>query len=101
AFHEGRNNPLEPLTLQYADFAQWQRGFLDEEAVGSELEYWKQKLKGAPEQLTLPHDRPRPPRQTFAADLSHVTLPVASVTALKRLSQDNQATLYMSLLAVF
>ena len=101
AFHEGRENPLEPLALQYADFAQWQRGFLDEEAVGCELEYWKQKLKGAPEQLTLPHDRPRPPRQTFAADLSKVTLPVASVTALKRLSQDNQATLYMSLLAVF
>ncbi len=101
AFREGQEDTLEPLPLQYADFALWQRDFLDEEAVERELEYWKQKLKGIPEQLTLPHDRPRPPRQTFAAELSHATLPAETVAALRHLSQEKQATLYMTLLAVF
>jgi amino acid adenylation domain-containing protein len=101
AFTSGRENPLEPPALQYADFAQWQRAFLDAETVGQELEYWKQKLNGIPEQIALPHDRPRPPRQTFTADACHVTLPVSTVAALKRLGQERQATLYMTLLAVF
>jgi amino acid adenylation domain-containing protein len=101
AFREGRENTLEPLPLQYADFALWQREFLDEEAVERELEYWKQKLKGIPEQLTLAHDRPRPPRQTFAAEVSRITLPAETVAALRHLGQEQQATLYMTLLAVF
>ncbi|HEY2114487.1 MAG TPA: amino acid adenylation domain-containing protein [Candidatus Angelobacter sp.] len=101
AFREGRENTLDPLALQYADFALWQREFLDEEAVERELEYWKKKLKGIPEQLTLAHDRPRPPRQTFAAELTHATLPAETVAALRHLGQEKQATLYMTLLAVF
>jgi len=101
AFREGRENTLEPLPLQYADFALWQREFLDEEAVERELEYWKQKLKGIPEQLTLSHDRPRPPRQTFAAELSQATVPTETVAALRHLGQEKKATLYMTLLAVF
>jgi amino acid adenylation domain-containing protein len=101
AFREGRKNTLDPLPLQYADFALWQREFLDEEAVERELEYWKQKLKGIPEQLTLSHDRPRPARQTVAAEWSHATVPAETVAALKHLCQEKQATLYMTLLAVF
>jgi len=101
AFEAGRENPLEPLALQYADFAEWQRRFLDEEEIKRELNYWKQKLRGIPEQIMLPHDRLRPPRQTFAAELCQLTLPAATVAALKRLGQEKQATLYMTLLAVF
>ncbi|HEY7403990.1 MAG TPA: amino acid adenylation domain-containing protein, partial [Candidatus Angelobacter sp.] len=101
AFEEGRESPLPPLALQYADFAQWQRQSIDDEAVDLELEYWKQKLTGIPEQLALPLDRPRPPRQTFAADMAQVTLPIETVSALKQLGQGNQATLYMTLLSVF
>jgi amino acid adenylation domain-containing protein len=101
AFREGRGNTLEPLPLQYADFALWQREFLDEEAVERELEYWKEKLKGIPEQLALAHDRPRPPRQTFAAELSQTTVSAETVAALRHLGQERQATLYMTLLAVF
>jgi amino acid adenylation domain-containing protein len=101
AFREGRENTLEPLPLQYADFALWQREFLDEEAVERELEYWKEKLKGIPEQLPLAHDRPRPLRQTFAAELSQATVPAETVAALRHLGQERQATLYMTLLAVF
>ncbi|HEY6351461.1 MAG TPA: non-ribosomal peptide synthase/polyketide synthase [Candidatus Angelobacter sp.] len=101
AFHEGRQNPLPPLPLQYADYALWQRAWLDEEAVQRELNYWKQKLAGIPEQLALPQDHPRPPWQTFAADSRAITLPAESLEALKQLGQANQATLYMTLLAVF
>src|SRR5258708_3554267 len=59
AFHEGRENPLEALPVQYADFALWQREWLQEERLRRDLEYWEKQLEGAPEQLQLPTDRPR------------------------------------------
>jgi len=101
AFREGRKDPLEPLALQYADFALWQRRVLDEQAVKRELEYWKQTLKGIPEQLVLQHERQRPPHQTFAGEVCRTALAVDTVAGLKRLGQQKQATLYMTLLAVF
>ncbi|HEY2306853.1 MAG TPA: condensation domain-containing protein, partial [Streptosporangiaceae bacterium] len=101
AFQEGRGNPLEPLPVQYADFALWQRSWLDDETVSRGLGYWKAQLSGIPEQLALPADRPRPAVQTFAAELCSLTLPPDRVAALKRLGQANQATLYMTLLSGF
>ena len=59
AYREGRENPLKPLTVQYADFALWQRSWLDKAALEAGLEYWKEQLSGIPEQLNLPTDRPR------------------------------------------
>jgi amino acid adenylation domain-containing protein len=67
AYREGRENPLRPLGVQYADFALWQRGWLDEERLGGGLDYWRVQLAGIPERLELPADRPRPPMQTFGA----------------------------------
>ncbi|MCA1702416.1 MAG: condensation domain-containing protein, partial [Actinobacteria bacterium] len=101
AFRQGRESSLEPLAVQYADFALWQRAWLDEERLGSGLAYWKQQLADIPERLELPTDRPRPVMQTFAADLCSVTLPAQRLAALQRLSQENQATLYMTLLSAF
>lgn len=101
AFREGRENPLEPLALQYADFALWQRRVLDEQAVNRELKYWKQALKDIPEQLILQHERQRPENQTFAGELCQAAIPVQTVAGLKRLGQSKQATLYMTLLAGF
>ncbi|HEY6352691.1 MAG TPA: amino acid adenylation domain-containing protein [Candidatus Angelobacter sp.] len=100
AFHEDQPNPLEPLSIQYADFALWQRQWLDEE-LKDQLSYWKDKLSGIPEELALPKDHQRPPRQTFAGGACHVSLTSGQVAALKRLCQSNQATLYMMLLSVF
>ena len=101
AFQEGRENPLEPLPVQYADFALWQRSWLDKQALDHGLEYWKEQLSGIPEQLRLPTDRPRPAYPTFAAEFCGVTLPAQRLAGLKRLSQANNATLYMTLLSAF
>jgi len=99
AYREGRENPLKPLRVQYADFALWQRKSLNVEELNRGLQYWKEQLKGIPEQLELPTDRTRPAVQTFGAEVCDATLSVEHVLALKRLSQANQATLYMTLLA--
>ena len=63
------------------------------------LAYWKEQLEGIPERLELPTDRLRPAVQTFEAEVCHVTLPPGQVAELKRVSRENQATLYMTLLA--
>jgi len=101
AYREGRENPLKPLAVQYADFALWQRQWLEKGTLSAGLAYWKRQLEGIPERLELPTDRPRPPLQTFAAEACHVRLNAKQSEELKRLSQAHQATLYMTLLAAF
>lgn len=100
AYRNGRENPLPPLEVQYADFTLWQREWLEGEMPEDELAYWKTQLAGIPE-LELPLDRPRPAMQTFDAGACRVTLSAGQVTDLKRLSQANRATLYMTLLSAF
>jgi amino acid adenylation domain-containing protein len=101
AFVEGRENPLRPLKVQYADFALWQRRWLEGGALERGLSYWKEQLAGIPVRLELPADRPRPALQTFGGEVCGMTLSAVQVAGLKRLSQDHQSTLYMTLLAVF
>jgi amino acid adenylation domain-containing protein len=101
AFHDGRENPLPPLPLQYADFALWQRQWFDEEALSRDIEYWRKHLQGIPEQLDLPKDRPRQALRTYAADVAEAIFSAEKLAALKQLAQANQATLYMALLSAF
>ena len=101
AYREGRENPLSPLAVQYADYALWQREWLNERRLEEGLGYWKRQLEGIPERLELPTDRPRPAEQTFAAEAWHLKLSPAQVAGLKRLSQAHQTTPYMTLLAAF
>lgn len=101
AFHERRDNPLTPLPVQYADFALWQRSWLDENALARDLQYWKEQLRNIPEQLELPKDRPRQVMQTYAADVCDARLPAAQLALLKQLTHENQSTLYMTLLSAF
>ena len=101
SFQQGRENPLRPLAIQYADFALWQRKWLDEDALAHDVDYWKKQLHGIPEQLELPRDRPRQAMQTYKADYCSATLSGHQVNAVKQLSQANQATLYMTLLSAF
>ena len=56
---------LPELSVQYADFAVWQRQWLSGEVLKRQLDYWQQQLAGAPPLLALPTDRPRPAVQTF------------------------------------
>ncbi len=101
SFHQGGENPLPPLPVQYADFALWQRKWLDKAAVARQLDYWKSQLAGIPEELDIPKDRPRPAIQTFIAEKHVAVLPADQLAALHHAAQSKQATLYMALLAGF
>ncbi|HEX6746978.1 MAG TPA: amino acid adenylation domain-containing protein, partial [Longimicrobium sp.] len=99
AFRGGRPDPLPPLPVQYADYAAWQRRWVDGDVLRRQADYWRETLAGAPELLELPADHPRPARQDFAGDSVDVELDEALTTALKTLGQRHGATLHMTLLA--
>jgi Condensation domain len=101
AFREGRENPLPPLPVQYADFTLWQRKWLESGALEEGLAYWRAELADIPERLELPSDRSRPSVQTFRAGTYEMMLSAEQGSALKRLAQAHQATLYMVLLAAY
>jgi pristinamycin I synthase-3/4 len=101
AYRQGLNDPLEPLAVQYADFTLWQRRWFDSDALEEGIRYWRSQLDGIPEYLELPTDRPRPEKQTFKAEAFETSLSPELSTAVRALSSENQATLYMTLLAAF
>ncbi|TMC17580.1 MAG: amino acid adenylation domain-containing protein [Chloroflexi bacterium] len=98
---KGRPAPLPALPIQYADYAIWQRQWLQGEVLQDQLVYWQQQLSGAPALLELPTDRPRPAVQTDAGALQTRILPPALLHELKRVSQREGVTLFMTLLAAF
>ncbi|WP_442941967.1 amino acid adenylation domain-containing protein [Nostoc sp.] len=101
AYSQGQPSPLTPLPIQYADFAIWQRRWLQGDVLQSQLSYWQQQLKDAPALLSLPTDRPRPPVQTFAGAYQKFSLSAELTDRLTKLSQEEGCTLFMTLLAAF
>ncbi|MBX7223432.1 MAG: amino acid adenylation domain-containing protein, partial [Blastocatellia bacterium] len=92
---------LEPLPIQFADYALWQRNLEAAGQLTRQLDYWKTKLGGELPVLHLPLDRPRPAVQTFnGADVS-ITLSPELTSTLKQFSRKNDATLVMTVLAGF
>lgn len=86
------------LPVQYRDYVQWQREWLQDETYDEQLAYWKQQLADVPI-LELPTDRTRPSEQTFTGDTHTVFLPVELSQQLRHLSQEEDTTLFMTLLA--
>jgi amino acid adenylation domain-containing protein/non-ribosomal peptide synthase protein (TIGR01720 family) len=101
AYSQGQPSPLLPLPIQYADFALWQRQWLQGEVLRSQLSYWKQQLANAPTFLPLPTDRPRPAVQTFNGAYFEFALSVELTQQLTKLSQQQGVTLFMTLLAAY
>jgi len=101
AFCEGRPSPLPELSLQYVDFAHWQRHWLQGQVLEQQLHYWRGQLAEAPPLLELPTDHPHPPLQSFRGGLTTFALDPHTSDALKELSQQAGATLFMTLLAAF
>jgi len=101
AFCAGKPSPLPQLTIQYADFAVWQRKWLEGEALTNQLAYWQQQLSGELPILQLPTDRPRPTVQTYAGKTLSFVLPKTLSEGLKTLSKQEGVTLFMTLLAAF
>jgi len=98
-FSHGRSLSLTDLPIQYADFSQWQRQWLQGEILDAELSYWKKQLAGSPPLLDLPIDRPRRAIQSFRGARYHFTLSSELSASLKVLGRQEEATLFMVLLA--
>ncbi|MEE8596102.1 MAG: amino acid adenylation domain-containing protein, partial [Gemmatimonadota bacterium] len=98
---QGRSPALPALPVQYADYALWQRGWLQGEVLERQLAYWRGQLAGAPEALDLPTDHPRPALPSFRGARHPFSLPPALAADLAALARSHKATLYMVLLAGF
>ncbi|MGA4844124.1 amino acid adenylation domain-containing protein [Streptomyces sp. G45] len=89
------------LTVDYADFAAWQREALSAEATADDVAYWRERLAGAPPVLELPTDRPRPPVPSYRGGTASFTVPAPVVDALREISRSRRATLFMTTLAAY
>jgi hypothetical protein len=101
AFSRGEPSPLPDPTIQFADFASWQRDWLQGDVIESQLSYWREQLAGAPLALGLPTDHPRPAVQTFRGARDLISLPGGLLGALKALSKQEGATMFMTALAAY
>ena len=100
AFVTGHPPPLPALPIQYADYAVWQREWLQGEVLARQLAYWQTQLANL-STLELPTDRPRPPLASHHGEHLAWVLPEALTVALKALARRANATLFMTLLASF
>ncbi|MCL4777493.1 MAG: amino acid adenylation domain-containing protein [Gammaproteobacteria bacterium] len=98
--YAGRPAP-PPLPLQYADYAAWQRRWLDGERSCNQLDWWQEQLADVPPLLELPTDFARPAEQRFRGAWIWRSLDGQASTRLRRFAGSRQATLYMLLLAAF
>lgn len=101
AFSTGQPSPLPELPIQYADYAAWQRQWLQGEVLETQLSYWQKQLSGNLPVLQLPTDRPRPRVQTFRGAKRSFSLSADLTQALQALSQKEEVTLFMTLLTAF
>ncbi|MEH2348456.1 MAG: amino acid adenylation domain-containing protein [Nostoc sp.] len=101
AFCLGNHSPLPELTLQFGDYAHWQREWVKSQEAQAQLAYWQQQLSGSPPLLELPYDRPRPVEQTYNGAQVRVELPISLCKSLRVLSRQEGITLFMTTLATF
>ena len=100
AYRHGEESPLAELPIQYADYAVWQREWLQGEALEQQLEYWRKQLAATPV-LELPIEKPRPAVLSPASARAEVRLSAEAVTKLRELGRREGCTLFMTLLAAF
>lgn len=99
AYTDGGEPVLPELPVQYADFAAWQRERVGSAAERRQVEYWAEHLAGAPAVLALPTDRPRPAVASHRGATVPVEVPRRLAAAVRGLSQELDATLFMTLAA--
>ncbi|MDF0674711.1 MAG: amino acid adenylation domain-containing protein [Nitrospira sp.] len=97
----GQPSALPPLSIQYADYAVWQRDWMQGAVLETQLAYWKDRLGDAPAALELPTDRPRPTVQTYRGACCEFAVPGELVQQITGFSRRQGLTLYMTLLTAF
>ena len=100
AYSRGEESPLEELAIQYADYAVWQRGWLEGEALERQIDYWREQLEGV-ETLELPTDRPRPAVQSYEGAGEWVLISEEIAQKLRELARGEGVTMFMLLLSAF
>ncbi|OXM45006.1 condensation domain-containing protein [Amycolatopsis alba] len=96
----GTKAALPPLATRYVDFASWHRDYVSGGALTGQLAYWRERLAGA-RAVELPADAAARPDRAFSGDVVPVTVPAELVAALRRIGDDEGATLYMVLAAAW
>ncbi|MDB6112568.1 MAG: cyclohexanecarboxylate-CoA ligase [Pedosphaera sp.] len=97
----GKRALLPDLAIQYADFAVWQRGWLQRETMEKQFSYWKEQLRGPLPILELPADRTRPAKRSLRGALHQFKLPAELLKAINRFKRDEGVTAFNVLLAAF
>ncbi|MFA7942969.1 non-ribosomal peptide synthase/polyketide synthase [Pseudomonas brenneri] len=100
-YSQGQDVQLPALPIQYADYALWQRQWMDSGERERQLAYWLEQLGGEQPVLELPTDHPRPAQQSYRGAQVQIPLSAELGAALKQLAQREQVTLFMLLLASF
>jgi amino acid adenylation domain-containing protein len=101
ALMAGRPPALPELTVQFADYAYWQRQALSDEVLSGLVNFWTEELAGAPWMLTLPTDRPHPPALTYAGGLETLVIDGELGRALRQFSREHGSTLFMTMFSAF
>jgi len=101
AFAAGRPSPLPALPVQYADYVLWHRSLMEGPEYDRQMAYWRAELAGLPPALELPADRPRQTVQSERGQRRVLTMDAPLVESLRALGRDENATLFMVLLAAY
>ena len=101
SFIKGEPSPLPEPEIQWVDYASWQRNWLQGEVLKKQLDYWRQKLAGAPTSLDLPIEFPRPPIQSYRGARQYLQLPAELAQDISALSKKRGITRFILVLAVF
>jgi len=104
---QGPKDPKEPLatlpalTVQYADYSQWQRQWLSGDVLAQQLQYWREQLAHMPEVHSLPLDKPRPAQQQFRGNRVHQVIDANLLHAIQTACREQGVTLFMYLQTAF
>jgi amino acid adenylation domain-containing protein len=101
AFQEGRPSPLAELPIRYSDYATWHDKWLQGPEMAAQIGFWRERLEGAPSDLVLPADRPRPLKSDHAGGNLAMALTRDDAAALTTLAHASGATLFTVLFAAY
>ncbi len=97
----GKSSPLSNLQFQYADYAVWQKEWMESENMTNQLKYWENQLNGQVQVLDLPSDLPVPVRKTNRGTFQSITISESIVEKINNICKDQNTTLFIILLTVF